>query len=234
MQVSQVVPVTYCLHRHVPFWGLHCVVAMVPAASQPQDVQLREGEGGREGERGGGRVKWGRRTGGGMEEWNRMGTKLSRYHLYLLWKLEEPREATITCSPPHSITSTRALPSHGITHTAFRPLQIAVACYTSSGGKIEPLTTDITPESHCRGYTLTLGGHGVTHNPGSVCVRGETVAWRAAIKIGRCQICEAIKTRVASPPLHVRLAVTLATDHITGVVPANCPSSVTATGKTTG
>ena len=82
MQVSQVVPVTYCLHRHVPFWGLHCVVAMVPAASQPQDVQLREGEGGREGgrERGGGRVKWGKRTGGGMEEWNRMGTKLSRYH----------------------------------------------------------------------------------------------------------------------------------------------------------
>lgn len=162
-----------------------------------------------------------------------MGTKIS-FWLYLLWELEEPREAAITCSPPHSITNTRALPGHGITHIAFRPLQIAVTCHTSSGGEIESLTTDITPESHGRGYTLTLGGHGVAHNPRGVCVRDETVAWRAAIKVGRCQICEAIKTRVASPPLHVWLAVTLATDHVTSIVPADCPSSVTATGKTTG
>ena len=151
---------------------------------------------------------------------------------YLLWKLEEPREAAITCPPPHPITSTHALPSQGVTHTAFRPLNIAVTCHTSSWGEIEFLPTDTTPESHGRGYTLTLGGHRVTHNPRSVCVGCETETWRAPFKIGSCQICEAIETRVASPPLHVRLAVTLTTDHITGIVPANCPSSVTAAGNT--
>lgn len=157
--------------------------------------------------------------------------KITPWH-YLLWELEESREAAITRSPPHPITSTRALPSQGITHTAFRPPNIAVTCHTSSRGEIEFFPADITPESHGRGHTLTLGGYRVTHNPRNVCVGCETVAWRAAFRIGRRQICEAIETQVASPPLHVWLAVTLTADHVTGIISADCSSSVTATRNT--